>query len=161
MIQTERLYLREIEIEDAADIFEYASLKRVCDLTQEKLHITIEDTLCSIYQFHFLYEERNTFPTYVLELKTTGKVTGLVSLHTKLGKGVYEIGFECNPNYQNKGYMYEALNAYLSTLNQYAIEEIIAETFHYNVSSRKLLEKLNFEVNKITDQYIYYKRRIQ
>lgn len=158
MLETKRLFLRKVEIEDAADIFEYASLDSVSAYTQEKRHASIEDSINSIVAFHFTYKERKAFPTYALELKATGKMIGLIALHTSLSNNCFEIGFECNPKYHNQGYMQEALSKFIEYYEN-RVNRIVAKVLIRNNVSIYLLKKFDFvEIGKNKDEIILERR---
>ncbi len=158
MLVTKRLILRKVEIEDAADIYEYACLDSVSKYTQEKKHENIEDSIDSIINFHFKYKERNAFSTYALELKSTGKMIGLIALHTCLSNNCFEIGFECNPKYHNQGYMQEALSKFMEYYEN-QVNCVVAKVLQNNNISLHLLKKLKFiEIGKNKEEIILERR---
>ena len=62
-------------------------------------------------------------------------------------KTVAEVGYALNPQFHNQGIMSEAMEAVLKLgFEDYDFEEIVAFTHYGNKSSKKLLEKHDFEL---------------
>lgn len=137
-LETDRLILREISIDDAKDIFEYAKNKNVSEDAGFKAHESIEETksiietVLKIASLSIVYKEDNV-------------VVGVISLPKKLD-GIYELGYSLNEDYWNKGIMTEACKALIDyafkVLNAY---EIDAGCFLDNYRSEKVLLKCGFK----------------
>lgn len=150
--------LRKLQWSDAKAIYEYAKLDSVCKYTQEEVHTSIYDTYDSIENYHMLYKERKAFPTMVIEYEDN--VVGLISLHTKIMEGVYEIGFELNPKYHNKKIMSQVLEFYIPYMvKKYKIRKIVAEVLKVNKVSIHLLEKNGFVCVSENKKEKYYERK--
>ena len=138
LIETNRLILREISIDDAKDIYEYAKNKNVSENAGFKAHENIEETksiietVLKIASLAIVYKENNF-------------VVGVITLSKKL-EGIYELGYSLNEDYWNKGIMTEAATALIDyafrELNAY---EIDAGCFLNNTRSERVLLKCGFK----------------
>ncbi len=98
-----------------------------------------------------------TFWMIVLRKKNTiiGSISfkGLKSIENSL-----ELGYGLNKKYHNKGYITEAINAFIDYGHvTYHAEAIIAQTLRTNIASQKALLKNNFLKFKETQKYCFYK----
>jgi len=72
--------------------------------------------------------------------------------------GEVEIGYGTEPDYQNKGYMTEAVKAIIQwAMKQDEVLYIIAETEKSNIASHKVLEKNGMTVYKETDTSLWWR----
>lgn len=94
-IETERLYLREISLQDAKDIYEYMREREVTDFMFTAC-ATLQE--CQHYlKVEFLSYERMGLPSpYAIELKASGKVIGTCNFHT-IEEDTAQVGFVLNP----------------------------------------------------------------
>lgn len=140
-IETERLYLREITLADAQDVYEYMCLHEVTDFM-----FTYCESLeaCRRYlKTEFLSYERMGLPSpYAIELN--GKVIGTCNFHT-IEDDTAQLGFVLNPAYQHQGYMYEALEMLLEMgFELLDLRRITAMHMDGNLACQHLLERLGF-----------------
>jgi [ribosomal protein S5]-alanine N-acetyltransferase len=103
-------------------------------------------------------EKVNSNPNFhysVVELLDTQQPIALVTFLHRIDRESPDIGFAILPQFERKGYVFEAVNAYLNWLiSNCAIERIDAITMPNNYRSIKLLTKLNFErVKRILYQH--------
>lgn len=138
ILETNRLIIRPVDINDAADIYNYAKNPNVGKMAGFSAHKNIEETKSIINTILKL-------DTYALVLKETNKVIGTVSLQKKL-EDIYEIGYSLSEDYWNKGLMTEAVKevvryAFLN-LNAY---EIDSGCFPSNDGSERVLLKNSFK----------------
>ncbi len=158
-LETERLILRNITLDDASDIYLYASNKNVGDNAGFKAHESIEETKSII-------ETILKVASLAIVLKENNKVVGVISLPKKLD-GIYELGYSLAEECWNKGIMTEATKALVDyafkTLNAY---EIDAGCFIGNDRSERVLLKCGFkyvgihekDYHNYDDKYIDCKR---
>lgn len=143
IIETDRLILRPTLMNDAEDIFEYASSKNVGIHAGWKHHETIEETREII---ETVFSEENIF---AIVLKESGKVIGSIGLIAD-SKRAYErvrmIGYALGEVYWGKGYMTEAVKAIVDYgLGTLDLVMISAYCYPLNERSRGVLKKLSFE----------------
>ena len=161
MLETKRLILRKITINDAEDIFEYAQDDETGPRAGWQPHKTIEDT----YKVLNMWLDQNCKEQiFALVHKPNNKVIGTMGIvhlneHKKdndnifankiieSGKSVYEIGVTLSKDYWGKGLATEALSEMLdylfTNLNAYVV---LTLHFEENVASRKVQETNNMKV---------------
>ena len=108
-LHSERLLLRNIQIDDLEDIFEYSSTPKVGPNAGWKPHETKEETL-DIMQAIFLNQET----VWGIILKENGKMVGSIGLvkdDRRDNKKVRMLGYAIGENYWGKGLMTEAARA--------------------------------------------------
>lgn len=105
IIETERLILRPVTLEDAEDMFLYASDEENIRWTF-MVNQSIDDTKNNIASLYLA----NPLGRWGIELKETGKLIGtidLLKIEEKVGRA--EVGYTLNKEYWNQGYMTEAV----------------------------------------------------
>lgn len=142
-IETERLLLRPFKAEDAADVYEY--------LKEPSVHCFACMKLRSVNEAEAEMKSRMSDGDFyfAIMLKETGKVIGELFGHPEgtgpedESKDTFSPCWMLNERFQGKGYAYEAARAYFDYLfNRKGIRRIYAYTEDYNLSSRRLCEKL-------------------
>lgn len=117
-IETERLLLRGLQVEDAEDVFAYMRCSEVGLSGGWTPHRTKEDSL-KYLEFCIPNED-----CWALVLKETGRVIGSIGLHdiNRAAKSLdrKELGFVLSPEHWHKGLMQEAVRAILA----YAFTEL-------------------------------------
>lgn len=145
-IETDRLYLRQRLVADAADVLEYAKLAEVSYPAGFPPVATLED---EIYYIENILpkrcEEHNIPSGYGITLKGEDKVIGSIDFNHRHADDVLEIGYLLHPDYWNQGIVTEAAQALLeigfTLLNLHKIE---IGCYDYNAGSRRVAEKLGF-----------------
>lgn len=141
-LETARLLLRAWRLEDASDMYEYASSPTVGPAAGWAVHQSLLESESVIRRF--LQSE----DTWAVVLKETGKVIGSLGLHRKTdmhGETARELGYVLSPLYEGRGLMTEACLEVL----RYAFEElrepfVTVNHFHGNDKSRRVIEKCGF-----------------
>ena len=161
MLETKRLILRKITINDAEDIFEYAQDDETGPRAGWQPHKTIEDT----YKVLNMWLDQNCKEQiFAIVHKPNNKVIGTMGIvhlneHKKdndnvfankiieSGKSVYEIGVTLSKDYWGKGLATEALSEMLDYLYTNLNADVVL-TLHFeeNVASQKVQEKNNMKV---------------
>lgn len=88
------------------------------------------------------------FGMYGVELKETNELIGNTGLIDRPGLEGIDVGFAILPEYMQKGFTYEATLPILDQAKSLKIEKLVAITLPSNTGSRKLLEKLEFQMVK-------------
>ncbi|MGP1438260.1 MAG: GNAT family N-acetyltransferase [Treponema sp.] len=104
-IETKRLILRSFTLEDAKNVFEYASDPEVVKYLTWEAHKNIEESIHVIKTF---YLNDNTF---CIELKDEKKCIGAFELRPK--EDIFSFGYVLNRKYWNCGIMTEVLQKML------------------------------------------------
>lgn len=149
-LKTKRLVLREWQMYDLDDLFEFAKVPGVGEAAGWSHHKTID--------------ESNTFLKMLIDFKTVyaiemeGKVIGSFDFAWDDEKPDYiSIGYSLSKDYWGQGIMTEAAIAIMDYLSEnYDIAGFIAKTFKDNFNSQKLLARLGFVfVGVDGDDYIF------
>ncbi|AVK83391.1 GNAT family N-acetyltransferase [Lysinibacillus sp. B2A1] len=144
-IDTKRLYLRKMKLEDANNLFQiwsdpdvtkYMNIMNLTDVKQAQEMITILDQLA---------KEQKGIRFSIIE-KTSHKIIGSCGFNSFDDENnTAEIGYELAKAYWGKGFAQESIAALIhyacTTLN---IKKIEAKVEPANKNSIKLLEKLKF-----------------
>lgn len=143
VIETKRLVLRKLEMDDAADLFEYASDPAVPRFMPWEAHSTIEETNEFIRFILEAYEKHRKL-TWAIELKTTGKMIGTIDFIKWLPKhGRAELAYALSRQYWGKAYMPEAAKALMAFgFNNMELNKVEASVLLENSQSRIVLEKI-------------------
>jgi len=78
--------------------------------------------------------------------KKDGTKIGTCGIYDRAGVEGFDIGFATLPDYEKKGYAYEATSRILSAaFEEFGIEKVCGYTTKDNLDSQRLLIKLGFE----------------
>jgi RimJ/RimL family protein N-acetyltransferase len=143
ILESNRLRLRPIEIEDTSSVFSYASHPDVGPNAGWKPHDTIDESLAFI-QYCLKKRDYNQPGTYAIIHKEDNRMIGTIEIHSyKEHKA--EIGLVLHPDYWGKGLMTEAGKL----LVIYAFEVLELERLAYchfvdNIKSKHVAQRLGF-----------------
>ena len=144
-LTTERLNLRQVQPQDAEDLFAIKSDLGVTSHYSQEPHQSLDDTRGWIGRLLAAYEQRQAL-FWCLRLKGQATVIGSCTFWN-LGHGFHtaELGYELNQDYWQKGYMSEALLAVLEYgFAELDLNRVEAIPLAKNAASNKLLDKLGF-----------------
>lgn len=145
ILNTSRLILRKITIEDVKDIYEYASKEETSKFLTWKPHKSIKETEEYVKNAASRYNE-STFRWGIVD-KSENKLIGVIDF-VKIDEtnNECEIGYVLNPKYWGKGIMKEALPKVLNYLfKEVGLEQINAKVELGNIASEKVLLANNFK----------------
>ena len=147
VLETERLTLRALELNDAKAIFGLRTNKEVNTFITRTLLNNLSETRAFIDRISNSIAN-NTGVFWVLESKDTAELIGTVGLRNfEIEEDYAEIGYDMHPDFQENGYMSEAFKAILNfAAKQMDLKFIEAFTHKENNASVALLEKFNFEL---------------
>ncbi|WGH76069.1 GNAT family N-acetyltransferase [Tenacibaculum tangerinum] len=149
--ETERLFLRPTTEEDAAFILELLNTPKWIEFIGDRNVKTLEDAKAYIKQKMIPQLERLGYGNYTLLRKENHHKIGTCGLYDREGLEGIDIGFAFLPEYEKKGYAFEASSRIKeAALNEFGIETINAITTKNNVASQKLLEKLGLSYSGTT-----------
>ena len=138
IIETERLVLRPVTLDDAEAMFEYASDKETTRYTFPT-NQNLEETKNNIAQFYLA----NTLGRWGIELKSSGEFIGTIDLHkmdTVLKKAA--IGYIIQKKYWNQGLTTEANRAVIElAFEKVGMNKLTALHDKDNPASGKVMEK--------------------
>jgi len=150
--ETERIVLREWQLADIDDLYEYAKTPKVGPMAGWKPHDNIGETK-EILDMFIRQDE-----TWAICVKETGKVIGSVGLHGDSKRSLDKsearmLGYVLSEDYWGQGIMQEVCREVI----RFAFEDLgigILSVFHYpfNHQSKRVIEKLGFSYEGILRQ---------
>ena len=149
IVETKRLRLREITVEDAEFVLrltnEPSFVANIGDKGLKSLHDAERFSL----EGYWTNQERPGYGMFLVELKGGGEPIGGCGLLYREALGVTDIGFAFLPEYWSRGFAYEAAEAIInygrSTLG---VKKIVGLTSEDNPGSINLLKKLGMDFER-------------
>ena len=144
-LETERLIIRSISIDDKNEIFEYRS-----DTNTNKYQGWIPKTIDDVENFIGKISKQINIPEtwfqFVLIEKNTQKIIGDIGVHfIDMENKQVEIGCTLNSVFQHKGYATESLKKIIDYLfKELNKHRIIASIDPNNYNSIRMVEKIGF-----------------
>lgn len=156
-IETERLLLRPLSINDIKTVHEYASDIENTRFMMYLPNETVEETQNFLLGVTKEWEkERPSFYEFAIVLKNIQ--IGAISLYFE-EKDSAEIGWILHRNYQKNGYATEAARAIVDfAFNTLHIEKITAHCDFRNVPSSRVMEKIGMKLESDNGTRTYPKR---
>lgn len=142
-IETERLILRPLKIEDAQDLFKYAKKPNIGPMAGWKPHKTIAD---SIKILKLLMTEQEV---WAITIKPSDKLVGTIGLHVRnfinALEDKREIGYVLDDDYWGNGYTPEAVRAVLAfAFYDEGMSQVVCGHIAENKQSKRVIEKCGF-----------------
>ncbi len=162
MIETERLILRQLRIEDRESLFSILSNEQVTIYYDLDTYTSLEEVdflIGRLQERHFIGSQLR----WAITLKENGSLIGTCGFHEIEEEHLKaETGYELNPSYWGRGLMSEALNAILQYgFSKKSWNRIEALFDMRNIASRRVLEKCGFQMEGILrDRFIKNGERI-
>jgi len=145
-IETARLLLRPISLDDAEAVFKYRS-----DLVTNKYQGWIPNTINDVYDFiekkvTSTIDVVDTWYQLVIIRKKDGELIGDIGIHfLDSDKKQVEIGYTLNKKQHGKGYATEAVKEIINYLfDELNKRRIVTSIDPRNIKSIKLVERLGF-----------------
>lgn len=144
-LETKRLILRPISLEDNNEIFAYRSDKET-NKYQGWIPETVEDVAQFIGKVAKEINEPETWFQFVIVEKETGKIVGDFGIHfMDVDNKQTEIGCTLNKAFQNKGFATESAKCVIDFLfNELDKHRIVTSIDPDNINSIRLVERLGF-----------------
>lgn len=147
VLETERLVLRPLSLNDVDDLLEYHSRPEIVqyipwpERTRDQVIEVIEKTLAA---GNTGLVNDGDYLLFGWELKETGKVIGQSNIKlNSLNDGNGEIGWVAHQDFQRQGYAFEATQALLKyAFKNFPLRRIVADIDTRNPASARLAEKL-------------------
>jgi ribosomal-protein-alanine N-acetyltransferase len=145
VLETERLTLRALNLDDAKAIFGLRTNKEVNEFIDRKTPNNLSEARAFIDRISNL-TLNNQGVFWVIESKSNHQLIGTIGLRNFEDEENYaEIGYELDPISQQKGFMSEAFKAILKFgFQEMELKTIEAFTHKNNTDSITLLEKQDF-----------------
>lgn len=154
LIDTNRLILRKITMNDSNDLFiNWGSDIKTNEFLTFKCHES-EDTTKKMINY-WLKKYQNNGYEWGIVLKDTNEMIGIISADTSYKYSTIEIGYSISSKYWNNGYTTEAIKEIINYLfkecNYKIIEAIIPSD---NIASIKVAEKCDMKLEAtLKDRY--------
>jgi ribosomal-protein-alanine N-acetyltransferase len=150
ILETERLFLRELTVEDQEDLFELDSDPEVHRYIENNPVKSIDEILEVINMLQKQYLENGIARWAVVDKATKECIgwCGLKYFKESLNNHshFYELGYRFKQKHWGKGFATESSNAILKYgFKKLQIKSIYAITHHENVNSMHVLRKLGFK----------------
>jgi ribosomal-protein-alanine N-acetyltransferase len=158
ILRTKRLLLRQLQPEDAPEIFKLRSDEKVSALIDRPIATSIDDALQFIDK---IIASQNTHEgiLWAITLKGDPKLIGtIVYWNIVKQKDEAEVGYELLPAYYGQGIMQEALLKVIEFgFKTLGLKTIVADPKAINERSVRLLEKCAFQKMGVTEHgYLIY-----
>lgn len=157
VLETERLRLRQMTLDDAPLMFALRSEASVNRFTDRPRMKSMEEAIEKLKSILLMMEKKDAIG-WVIEMKDSKKPLGDISFWRLIPEHYRaEIGYSSLPEFWGKGLMSEALGCMLeygfSKMNLHSVE---ANVNPANIASIRLLEKLNFVREAYFRENYYY-----
>ncbi|GGI29348.1 GNAT family N-acetyltransferase [Pedobacter mendelii] len=153
ILTSERLTLRQLEINDQQDIFALRTDTEINKYLDRVPSKTIEDAINFINKVNDSIEKNIAF-YWAITLTDTKKFVGTICIFNfSSEKNSCEIGYELMTKFQSQGIMKEAAQIVINyAFHALKLRNLLALTHCNNQNSTKLLLKLNFVKSTETDK---------
>ena len=152
VLATDRLRLRRLSLDDSPFILRLVNDPSWLEFIGDKNVRSDVDARTYLAQGPLDMYAKLGFGLYLVELKDGGTAIGICGLIKRESLADVDIGFAYLPEFQRKGYAYEAARAVLAHARKdFALKRIVAITSPRNRSSIRLLEKLGLELEQELD----------
>jgi [ribosomal protein S5]-alanine N-acetyltransferase len=153
-LETERLILRELVKEDAADLFSYFSKQEVMRYYGQEAFSSMGQVETIIRHFSDSYQN-NRGIRWGIQRKGSKHVIGTLGLNNLvMSHKRAEIGYEIHPDYWRNGYTSEAVERVVSyALEELGLNRVGALIYMENDASNNLIKKLGFQHEGILKSY--------
>jgi ribosomal-protein-alanine N-acetyltransferase len=158
VLPTERLRLRRLDLDDAPDVFAYASDPEVSRYTTWEAHKTIQDSLAFLMSAIELYKTFQVAP-WGMEHKREAKIIGTCGfVYWNLRHRRAEIAYALARPYWNQGYTTEAVRAVLDFgYRVMGLNRIEARCDVPNVASARVMEKAGMKFEGVLRRHMFVK----
>jgi len=150
IVETPRLHIRELTIEDAEFVFKLVNEPSFLENIGDKGVRNLEDARQFILEGPWTSHRERGYGQFLVELKEGGDPIGVCGLLFRESLDVSDVGCAFLPQYWRRGFAFEAACAVMeygrSTLG---IETIVGLTSKDNLASIKALEKLGMKFERM------------
>jgi ribosomal-protein-alanine N-acetyltransferase len=149
-LETERLFLYPVSLDDSQFVLDVHNSPKFIQFIGDRNLRTIEDAENYIKKRFLPHYEKFGFGNCLIVRKSDGKKIGAVGVFVRDGLDVPDIGFSFLPEFEGKGYGFEASSKLMETVfTDFGLKKISAITTEKNIFSKKLIEKLGLKYLKM------------
>ena len=150
ILETDRLYLRQLTLEDAGFILELVNEPAWLRFIGDRGIRTADDAQAYLLNGPVESYQRRGFGLYRVELKADGSPLGICGLIKREALPDVDIGFAFLANFWGQGYATESASAVLAfAQNTLGLKRIVAITDPANERSIRILEKLGLRFEQM------------
>lgn len=144
ILDTERLRLRTIDVDDAAFYYELVNDPTWLEFIGDKGIRSVEGARTAIIDGPRAMQQRYGHSLYVMERKSDGRPLGLCGLIQRDALPDADIGYAIRPEFFGQGYTHEAAVAVLAYARErLGMKRVLGLTAPGNANSISLLRKLD------------------
>ncbi|WP_346859713.1 GNAT family N-acetyltransferase [uncultured Draconibacterium sp.] len=162
--ETERLFIRPCMVDDAEFIFKLLNSESWLKFIGDRNVKSVEEACKYIKEKMYPQLKRLGFGNYMVIRKSDDVKLGTCGLNDRVGLEGIDIGFAFLPEFEGKGYAFEAADKIKTAgFELFSLVEINAITLPANKNSRKLLEKIGLRFEKYitlpndTEELMFYR----
>jgi len=149
VLETERLVLRRIAVEDAEFMLQLLNEPSFLRYIGDRDVRTVDDARVHISKGPVDSYERHGFGLYLTELKTDGTPVGICGLLKRESLEDVDIGFAFLPEFRANGYASESASAVMAhARDTLGLDRVVAVTAPDNGASIRVLEKLGMKFER-------------
>lgn len=158
VLETQRLLLRSLNLNDVEDIFEYAADVKVSQYATWSVHKSIEESKYFIESVIEQYQNHQ-LADWGIVCKASGKVIGTCGFTNWIATARRaEIGYAISSKYWGQGYMPEAVRSLFSFgFGMMKLNRIEARCVIANTASARVMEKVGMQFEGILRQHLFAK----
>lgn len=145
ILETERLYLRQLQLDDASRMSEYRNKSEVAQYQSWKTY-SYDDAMRRIHQCMLLKSLNQPKSDYHLAIvhKTQNLLIGDLFVEI-LNARVFVLGYTLDSDYWSKGYASEIVEAFCDYMkSEFHFKKVVCYVYYDNKRSKNLLKKLHF-----------------
>lgn len=149
------IILREIEISDAPDYFDYMTRKEMESfLTKDNMPESLEKAVEEVQYWGSLFPSKRSI-YWAIALKDTNKMIGTAGFNViSFPNSRAELSYDLSPDYWGKGVMLKSIKGILTFSDQgLEIVRVQATVITDNERSIKVLERCGFKKEGILEKY--------
>lgn len=144
-IETKRLLLIPTSEKDAEFIFKLLNSPKWIEYIGDRNIKTLNDAKQYLIEKIIPQYHKIGYGTYTVIRKSDNRKMGTCGLYDREGLQGVDLGFAFLPEFEKNGYAFESANKMVNiAYEKFNIKSIKAITTKNNISSQRLLEKLNF-----------------
>ena len=152
ILETERLILQLVNIEDAEFILELYNSPNFIKFIGDRNLRTVKAAENYIKEKFLPHVDKYGFGSFVISRKSDRKKIGNVGIYMRDGLNAPDIGFSFLPEFEGKGFGFEASKKLMEVaFSEFDLKKISAITTKENISSQKLIEKLGLKYQSIVN----------
>jgi ribosomal-protein-alanine N-acetyltransferase len=150
VLETERLILRQLSIDDAEFILELLNEPSFLQNIGDRGVRSLDDARQYILNGPVESYKRNGFGLYLVELKASGTPMGMCGLVKRDTLPEPDLGFAFRPEYWSQGFAFESAAAVMShAKDKLGLNRVLAITSPGNEASEKLLGKIGLRFERM------------